>query len=469
MNRHHLCSVLALAVTLLVPCVGQAEDSCQAFEGTVDEMGEFDKALKKLLESSKKQAIERANTGLEQAAEVRPSSVQVSAPSASGSGSGSLVDGASAPAFIGMAFDSGVIESGEDGKLTLNLNAFAVKTLFRPTSWTDQAEYEKNALLRRFSATVALGGKGEKFDRDGDGEADDPLEAKALDDVITWEARVRLTKSRDRRERYNWRTFYDSTAEPFADVASIEAAVVNRLGEMPDYAALRAKKDGQPMRCVEPKAYQAFFEKPDVSADLEDLVGQIAFHQTALDKAWQAAADEVSRRFVLSFVAGGVERKTDFGPDKEYYALRGDGSFGKDNTFKLNAEWNRMDSLMEGADDPETTKIGLEASTLWFKGSELFGSESLVAKNGVEVALAASWEQFENVPTAAHESIWKASARLEIPVMDGLKLPISVTYADHIDVLTDQDEVIGHIGLSWDLSKLLKMKKESGTPSSGGG
>jgi hypothetical protein len=39
-----------------------------------------------------------------------------------------------------------------------------------------------------------------------------------------------------------------------------------------------------------------------------------------------------------------------------------------------------------------------------------------------------------------------------------MKLPASINYANHRDLLTDQNEVIGHVGLAIDLSELRKKR-----------
>ena len=45
--------------------------------------------------------------------------------------------------------------------------------------------------------------------------------------------------------------------------------------------------------------------------------------------------------------------------------------------------------------------------------------------------------------------------RVDIPVMDGVTVPVSVRWANHRDLFTDKDEVIGHFGIDVDTSKLL--------------
>jgi hypothetical protein len=53
------------------------------------------------------------------------------------------------------------------------------------------------------------------------------------------------------------------------------------------------------------------------------------------------------------------------------------------------------------------------------------------------------------------------NTKLEIPIVKGVKLPISVTWADHKDLLTDEDEVVGHFALSIDFSELRKIGEKS--------
>ncbi len=117
-----------------------------------------------------------------------------------------------------------------------------------------------------------------------------------------------------------------------------------------------------------------------------------------------------------------------------------------------------MDSTVADGEDIETFKAGLEWSTLW--GTRLFGENNQAAEDGIEVSFAATWEKFDNVPDAKHDTQSKVSAKLELPLADGLKLPLSVTWADHVDLFSDEDEVVGHFGVSYDLSKLFDREED---------
>lgn len=98
-----------------------------------------------------------------------------------------------------------------------------------------------------------------------------------------------------------------------------------------------------------------------------------------------------------------------------------------------------------------TWKAAYAASALVLQGTAL-------TLDGVQIAVAAAAEHYRNVPGARHDTVIKASATLEIPIGRGMKLPASINYANHRDLLTDQDEVIGHVGLALDLSEFRKKR-----------
>jgi hypothetical protein len=83
-------------------------------------------------------------------------------------------------------------------------------------------------------------------------------------------------------------------------------------------------------------------------------------------------------------------------------------------------------------------------------------------RNGVEASIGATYETFDHVPDAKHDTNAKAGVKLEFPVREGVEVPVSVTWVNHKDLLSDEDEIVGHFGVSFDASGLLK-KKAKGT------
>ena len=85
-----------------------------------------------------------------------------------------------------------------------------------------------------------------------------------------------------------------------------------------------------------------------------------------------------------------------------------------------------------------------EGSRLLFKGG--------LSDEGLELSLAARAEFNDHVPEALHTKILKASVGFEIPTGSKLSVPITLSYANHADLLTADHVWAGQIGLSWDFS-----------------
>jgi hypothetical protein len=72
-----------------------------------------------------------------------------------------------------------------------------------------------------------------------------------------------------------------------------------------------------------------------------------------------------------------------------------------------------------------------------------------------------TYETFDHVPEAQHDTNSKAGVKMEFPISEGVKFPLSVTWVNHKDLLSDEDEIVGHFGVSFDASGLLKKAKGS--------
>src|ERR1700687_1754471 len=135
-----------------------------------------EKDFQTLIDSHIKQIVQQQVVGLaEKAARDTPRaaalSQQTSAPSASGTVA-TLVNAAGFTELISAAFDRNVGSNSSDA-MTVNLNPFALAAIGKPSVYYDQLEYQKTEYewLRRVGGTVSFGGKGDSFDRDGDGKA----------------------------------------------------------------------------------------------------------------------------------------------------------------------------------------------------------------------------------------------------------------------------------------------------------
>jgi hypothetical protein len=338
-----------------------------------------------------------------------------------------------------MFIEHDLVESS-NGQVTVDLNMFAFKALRDSTLLVDQARYEKYATLRRFGGTLSLGGKGERFDRDGDGEVDDALEAEELNDIVTWEFRLRLFGSRDRRDPKNYHGFFSAVANYREDKVLDEVTLTIGLKEI--LAGAQDYKDERGCFDVESlKNYLSDYKKKN-----EDKIKSAQETMTDAEEKIRGYSKGIDRAPILTLVLGGVERGDEFGPNKEMAALR--FAWGD---FQANLEHSRSDGLM-GAADPETWKLSAKYSALVWR--ELAG-------DGAELSLEGSYETFDNVPDAKHDTNSTVGLKLSIPLTEAISIPASVVWANHVDLLSDEDTIRGHVGFSLDLGKLLKTKQGS--------
>ena len=374
---------------------------------------------------------------------------QLEAPASTDAG-GSIVSLPGLPSLLGLAYENGLVKS-EDGIATVSLTPFSFLALARPAYTSDQLLYVSPLArqLRRFGGTLAFGGKGDSFDRDGDGTLDEALEATKLDDIVTWEAKVQFG-SRDRRDPKNFREFdekldaagvFDTSQAEFVELVAALDEPTRSLPQSPPNSG-----------CFDPQRLAAIFQQEKIAVRFEKL--------KLADQEYEGAANEVfdriDRRPILSLVYGGTEREEGFGPDKLFVALRGAFTYGGTNAIELS--WSEVENLL-GIEDAITWKLGWQNTRLFLKGSSL-------AKDGISLALGGSYEMFDDVPQATHDTIGKLNAKFSVPLGEGVSIPISITWANHSDLLTDEKEVRGHIGFTVDLSKIqeqLSAKKEKGS------
>lgn len=85
--------------------------------------------------------------------------------------------------------------------------------------------------------------------------------------------------------------------------------------------------------------------------------------------------------------------------------------------------------------------------------------DSAFGRDGIEVSISGAYETYRNVPDAKHDTISKLNAKVELPIMDGVTVPVSITWANHADLLTDEKEIKGLIGFTIDFESILKKKK----------
>lgn len=408
---------LAAAFAVLV----QPHLLAQCPPGTVGDLGGF---LAKLGQEAAKEeaAQQQSDKPL-----TSPASRQVTA-SAKGGNTTTLVNGASFPELLGVAFENGLAKVS-DGVTTLDLNPFGFKALFSPNVLDKESDYRKFDSWRKWGGSLSFGGKGESFDRTGDGVADPALDAKNPADIVNWEARYRFLGSRDRREGSA-----EISAAAKNGLDTISAIFAKLVSDSANEIAA-AELPGHP-GCFDAGKLARLAEEPKFAGQLRQLVKEDAALQKDLDQT----AAKIDESWVGTFAVGGLDRRKQFGTTKRTASLRfAKGVNGQDLTTNL--DYSR-DKSLTGSNIEESWKLGLAYSILVLKN---------VNKDGCKLSLSANDELYRNVTAAAHDSIIKANATLEIPLTKGVNFPISVTWANHKDLLNSNREVVGHIGISIDL------------------
>jgi hypothetical protein len=346
-----------------------------------------------------------------------------------------IVPGPSLTKLLSLATESNLVSFGKD-KTTLSVNPFMLVSVANPSVLDRQSLYERYALLRRFAGTLTFGGTGEKLDRDGDGVAEPVATLENPFDIVTWEAQAQVYGTRDRRDPANFNKYFASAvAKTFSQLNVQFAAFLKRWSnELKQMAAPNGELLEGPFR--------DFLERDDVEAELLP----IAALRAQLLREHQAVDKEVDRQMVWTLTAGATHQSDEFGPDKFRIATKGVWSF-------LTGPLTWDSTVNVGYTHAAAIGVLSDSSSLifgWKLGTKLGKSLPLVS-NGIDWSAGVAGEHYQDVPTALHDNIVKASTTLAFNFTKSVSVPLTVTYANHRDLLTKQNRVFGHIGLSYEL------------------
>lgn len=369
------------------------------------------------------------------APETGPAARQLQAPSSTAA-STSLVDEPAFTNFLGLALDNDLISS-DSNALTFNLNLFAFKAAVQPRVIESQQLYgsSQNTLLRRFGGAVTLGGQGAEFDQDGDGEIDAAVQAEELQDSVNWELRYRFWGTRDRRDDRNFKRLETAVFDLSSQVEEMAQGLLGDLFRSLDSADT----------CIERTQVESFLARPEVRLRRQGLVGRVRELRAATLKV----NEEIDSSVIWSLVAGGINREDRLGPEDRRIGIRGAfGSENSDRNWTLNLDWTETEGLL-GAPDLTKLRAALQLSTLWLEGLPL-------SPDGITVSWGGAYEMFEDAPEGAHDTNAKLNVKLEYPVSRTISIPVSLTWANHKDLIEGEDELRGHIGFTLDLGQLLK-------------
>jgi hypothetical protein len=362
-----------------------------------------------------------------------PGSKQITAPAANG-GDSVLADGADFNRLLGLAVENGLATSSSDG-LTFNLNLFAFKAAVDRSVIEEQSRYEQHAFMRRFSGALTFGGKGEALDVDGDGVVEAAKDPESLADIVTMDFRFRLSKrSRDRRDPENYSLIQSSVASSLGEVDRIQNSILTDM-------------TANGLVLTSPDCQRQFAERLATYDELKLSALGLALNSVDVDYA--AAVEQIDARTIWSLALTGTQREREFGRDQLRVGVR--GAMGGDvGGWTFNFDYGEVESLTDGVDDAKSSRAALE-----WKNRLLVG---LAGTEGLDVSLSAAVEHYEDVPDVLHDRVGKVNARFVYPLTKTIKIPISVTWANHADLLTDESDVRGNIGFTIDFDPLMKIE-----------
>jgi hypothetical protein len=344
------------------------------------------------------------------------------------------VAGPSLPKLFALATENNVVDFGKD-KTTLTINPFLFVGWANPNVLDRQSEYEKYATLRRFAGSVSFGGAGERLDRDGDGQIDPIATVENPLDILTWELQWQAFGTRDRRARENFESYLAAVSPIFTQHNVVFAEVLTRWKDdiirMSNAAGMISEAE-----------FKQFLERDDVGADLMRL----ASLRTRLTTAHGEQDKAVDRSMVWTLTFGATHQPDEFGPDRIRFGAKGVWGFFLGSTLwdsTVSASYVHAQEVGV-LPDADSFNIGWKGST------KLLKTHALVA-NGIDWAASASAEHYNDVPGAIYDTIVKANTTLTLNFTKSISVPLSVTYANHRDLLTKEKKVFGHIALSYDL------------------
>lgn len=370
------------------------------------------------------------------ARDVKAGDRQVDPPTATGA-SAALVDSPRQTGAIATALQQGLVKRGGGGALAISLAPFAWLSAAKPPSYFDDpSTYGNYDAARRLTGSLTLGGKGDAIDADGDGTLDDPAEAKSLADSIGVELQYRFG-SRDRRDhpvplvlREDVQNFFNAMHAAKGIRAQVNAA----FERVPDDARI---DDATCEQLAQDMVRQADFR--ELKNTYGELSRQISTEQRRIDTSW-----------VVSVAATALQRKDYLGPDKYTLALRGLKGLEAAEYLKFNVELGRIEHAGEGRRNIDSAKLAAEYSRPVLPGVDLGGGQPTFS-----AALAA--ERYRNVSAPAPGTVATLGLKWVFPIAKGISIPFSISWANRTALLSDKDEVFGHVGINLDLDQLDKL------------
>lgn len=437
-RRRHV-GLAVLSCTLFLPVTAQT-NVCENALNRAD----FAAEVIKLVKSSRNRSASMTGN-MER---VVPVATQSAATSAAGSPD-SVVNSADLVKLASLALGGNLGNEGQDKKsVTLTLSPFAWQAALNKDVLWNQHLYEEYENWRRINGSVSFFGHGQMVDLDGDGTPDPARQAQDVEDVVSFEVRARLWGDRDRRSRANLDLFRDATEDALRGRVNQVNLIQTRLGlnhliEQNDWTTC-------PHKDIPRKNLKVAAELVMTNNGVE-MVNRTLFEGldnmgSDFSKKAREVVDRIDGDFLVTAVVGGTVRKEDFGGDDYLFGLRSSWSLGENN-FNGDFEYHKMKGTVPDKRDYEKFKLGIEAERQFdfIRG----GRKSIMS-------LGVAYELLDKTPSGSENETAKASLSWKLPVTDETAVTVSATWANNTDLLDGADEIVGHMGFSFDYGDLLQ-------------
>ncbi len=400
-----------------------------------DQIGNRD-ALDRITSSSQPAVVSGLTDKIADSPPTSPSAKQSSA-AATSSTSPDVLSGADFSSLLALALDGGLGSASASG-VTFDLNFFSSIAAMDASVLTDQDKYEHYTTLRRFAGSVTFGGQGDSIDQNGDGKPDPPRTADKLSDIVNWEIRIRLVGTHDRRDKENYAILFGAVKEAVSNTDAAYSGILSLYDREHADEALAGIYCGSHI--------DAFLKSPEASVYLKRVgAGNAEFLRKR-----EEALKQIDDSLLVTLAFGGTERGAMFGPDRRTISLRASQG-APDASLEGNLDYSKTKAF-QTSPDINSTKLALAYKRTIFRGVDHNGQ-------GTDAALSIAWEKYENVPNVAHNDIAKVNLKLVFHVSDAVDIPVSITWANHQDLLTQEEKVRGHIGFTIDTRKLFQTTK----------
>ena len=423
---------------------------------------------------------------------------QIGASSGS-SGSTSALEKPGISSLIGMAIEHGAIDQEVSGSgVTLSTSPYA---LFRTLTPETHENFRDYGFWRRIGASVTFSLDDQQApptdsldDQQAPPTAMGPTPVESFDtkQISEWSLRFQVLGDRSARSSKAdslWvkdiqpliQKRLDTLVKGMRDVLNADSLLRSRkdalqsklirsirgyLNESAEVDTVERKQTIVNMILLE--AEKGIFEPVrdggiEVDKEVTDLVVDeyvptlLATHeqlQALMQRGVGAMAEQVNKAPVLTL--GYTNHLPDIGSDISDLKLLFEGFIDPVNVV-FNAGlglYHSPDTSMNQSTVRDfTLGLSLEAEFNNFFASNVAGDFSKIT-----FSFTARYRRMEE----ADDEIWVAQAKLNIPIRNGLSLPLSVTYANRTELI-DESEVRGNFGITFDLDKLFALAQ--GPPS----